>query len=135
MRVNEIIWLPEIEDKLWEKHRITVVEAEKVLSTWIAGSDRLMEEDRTSSISGSRSIEEMAEFWDTHSLADYEDQTYEVEMTFEPSARRSLVGIEPELMDELRRIARQRQISTQTLVNVWLQQRVDQASGAAIATH
>lgn len=94
-----------------------------------------MEEDRTSSISGSRSIEEMAEFWDTHSLADYEDQTYEVEMTFEPSARRSLVGIEPELMNELRRIARQRQISTQTLVNVWLQQRVDQASGAAIATH
>lgn len=31
MRVNEIIWLPEIEDKLWEKHRITVVEAEEVL--------------------------------------------------------------------------------------------------------
>jgi hypothetical protein len=31
-------------------------------------------------------------------------------------------------MDELRRIARQRQVSTQTLVNVWLQQRVDQMS-------
>jgi hypothetical protein len=70
----------------------------------------------------------MAEFWDTHSLADYDDQTYEVEMTFDPAARRSLVGIEPELMDELRRIARQRQVSTQTLVNVWLQQRVDQMS-------
>lgn len=93
-----------------------------------------MAEDRVSSISGSRTIEELAEFWDTHSLADYEDQTYEVEMTFDPSARRSLVGIEPELMNELRRIARQRQVSTQTLVNVWLQQRVDQASGAAIAT-
>ena len=31
MQVNEIIWLPEIEDKLWEKHRITVVETEEVL--------------------------------------------------------------------------------------------------------
>ena len=51
---------------------------------------------------------------------------YEVEMTFDPTARRSLVGIEPELMNDLHRIARQRQVSTQTLVNVWLQQRVDQ---------
>jgi len=31
----------------------------------------------------------MADFWDTHSLADYDDQTHEVEMTFAPSARRS----------------------------------------------
>ncbi|MEZ4770716.1 MAG: CopG family antitoxin [Caldilineales bacterium] len=91
-----------------------------------------MAEDRLSSISQSRSVEEMAEFWDTHSLVDYEDQTYEVEMTFDPAARRSLIGIEPELMNELRRIARQRQVSTQTLVNVWLQQRVDQVSGGAL---
>ena len=91
-----------------------------------------MAEDRLSSISQSRSVEEMAEFWDTHSLADYEDQTYEVEMTFDPAARRSLIGIEPELMNELRRIALQRQVSTQTLVNVWLQQRVDQVSSGAL---
>ena len=31
MRVREVIWLPEIEDKLWDKHRITVLEAEEVL--------------------------------------------------------------------------------------------------------
>jgi len=48
-----------------------------------------MSEDRVSSISRSRSWEEMGEFWDTHSLADYDDQTYEVEMIFEPSARRA----------------------------------------------
>ena len=87
-----------------------------------------MAEDRVSSISQSRTMEEMAEFWETHSLADFEDQTYEVEMTFDSSARRSFVGIEPELMEELRRIAKKRQVSTQTLVNVWLRQRVDQAS-------
>ncbi len=87
-----------------------------------------MAENRVSSISQSLTVEEMAEFWDTHSLADYDDQTYEVEMTFDPAARRSLVGIKPELMNELRRIARLRQVSTQTLINVWLQQRVDQMS-------
>ena len=34
MQVIEVIWLPEIEDKLWEKHRLTVVEAEEVLFGW-----------------------------------------------------------------------------------------------------
>lgn len=31
MKVGEIIWLPEIEDKLWEKHHLTISEAEEVL--------------------------------------------------------------------------------------------------------
>lgn len=31
MQVNEVIWLSEIEDKLWEKHRFSPVEAEEVL--------------------------------------------------------------------------------------------------------
>lgn len=31
MRVREVIWLPEIEDKLWEKHRVTMVEVEEVI--------------------------------------------------------------------------------------------------------
>lgn len=30
-------------------------------------------------ISKARTIEEIADFWDTHSLADYWDQTHEVE--------------------------------------------------------
>ena len=94
-----------------------------------------MAENRVSSISKARTPEEMAEFWDTHSLADFDDQTHEVEMTFDPSARRSVVGIEAELMVELRRIAKERQVSTQTLVNVWLRQRVDQMTSQPTAAH
>jgi len=85
-----------------------------------------MPEERIGSLSKARTLQEIAEFWDTHSLADYDDQTYEVEMTFEPSAWRPVVTIEPELMEELRRIASERKVSTQTLVNLWLRQRVDQ---------
>jgi hypothetical protein len=86
-----------------------------------------MQEDRVSSISGARTLEEMADFWDTHSLADYDDQTYEVEMSFEPSARRSVVTIEPELMLDITQMARARNVSTQTLINVWLRQQVDRS--------
>ena len=41
---------------------------------------------RQTTISKARSLEEIAEFWDTHSLADYWDQTHEVE--FEVRATR-----------------------------------------------
>ncbi|MFH1906401.1 MAG: CopG family antitoxin [Chloroflexota bacterium] len=85
-----------------------------------------MAEEKRSSISQARTLEEMADFWDTHSLADYDDQTCEVEMTFDPSARRTYVGIEPELLDDLRWVAHQRRVSTQTLINLWLRQRVDE---------
>jgi hypothetical protein len=84
-----------------------------------------MPKDKVSSISKSRTLDEMVDFWDSHSLADYDDQTYEVEMTFEPSARRSLVTIEPELMADIAQMARERNVSAQTLINVWLRQYVD----------
>jgi hypothetical protein len=90
-----------------------------------------MPENKVSSISKAHTLEEMADFWDTHSLADYDNQTYEVEMTFDPSARRSVVSIEPELMVELSRIARQRRVSPQTLINVWLRQHVDRITSRA----
>ncbi|MCP4284672.1 MAG: hypothetical protein GY792_09505 [Gammaproteobacteria bacterium] len=82
--------------------------------------------ENKSRISQAQSYEEMVEFWDTHSLADFDKQTYEVEMTFDPTARRNAVNIEPQLLAEVREIARVHEISTQTLINLWLQQQVDQ---------
>jgi len=99
--------------------------------TWIERSDDDMSEDKMSSISHARTWQEMAEFWDTHSLADYDDQTYEVEMTFDPVARRTAVSVEPELLMEISRIAHERRVSVQTLVNVWLRQYVDRFASQA----
>ncbi len=89
--------------------------------------------ENKSTISQASSYEEMGEFWDTHSLADFEDQTYEVEMTFAPSARHNAINIEPQLLAEVREIARTRKVSTQTLVNLWLRQQVDQEHFSAPA--
>ena len=77
-----------------------------------------------SSLSKSKNLEEMAEFWETHSLADYADEIHEVDMTFAPSARRTTIRVDPDLLADLRRIAKERRMSTQTLVNLWLSQRV-----------
>lgn len=51
---------------------------------------------QTTSISHARTLEEIGEFWDTHSLADYWDQTAEVE--FEVRAeRRRRITLDPEI--------------------------------------
>jgi len=48
------------------------------------------------SISKASTLEEIAEFWDTHSLADYWDKTHEVE--FEVRAKhRQRVTLEPKI--------------------------------------
>jgi len=60
-----------------------------------------MPKDKASSISHSRTLDEMADFWDNHSLADYDEQTHPVKMTFDPAARQSTVNIEPELMADM----------------------------------
>lgn len=66
----------------------------------------MADKEQTSSITQSRAIGEMAEFWETHDATDYDDQTYEVSIEFDLKARRHYVAIDPELRDRLRKLAR-----------------------------
>ena len=81
-------------------------------------------EANVSSISKSRTLEEMAEFWDTHDAADFDDQTHEVEISFDLRSRRHYIAIDPDLLVRLRALARARGLSTESLVNLWLQEHV-----------
>ena len=81
-------------------------------------------EDRLSSISQSKSIAEMAEFWDTQDATDFHDQTHEVDMEFNLHRRRHYLAIEPELLSRLREQAESRGVGLESLANLWLQERV-----------
>ncbi len=72
-------------------------------------------------------LEEIAEFWDTHSTADYDDLTREVK--FEVSlhkhgAEAPSITLLPELGETLEALAKARGVSLETLVNVWLTEKV-----------
>jgi hypothetical protein len=73
-------------------------------------------------------IEEAAEFWDTHSLADYWDLTEEVEFNVDLQRRRYLVALAPELAEKLATVAHKQGLSTETLVNLWLSERLQTAN-------
>ena len=75
------------------------------------------------SISQARTLDEIADFWDTHSLADYWDQTQEV--TFEVRAmHRRRVTLDPEVYMQVEAEARARGLMPETLVNLWLVERL-----------
>ena len=69
-------------------------------------------------------LEDIAAFWDTHSTADYEDLTHEVHFEVKLSARHKPVQLLPELGETLEAIAGARGVSVETLVNVWLTEKV-----------
>lgn len=81
-------------------------------------------ERKTAGISGARSVEKLAEFWDSHSLADHWGQTREA--LFELRAtRRRRVTIAPELYAEVEAMAHLRGVSPETLVNLWLTEHIE----------
>lgn len=79
-----------------------------------------------SPISKAGTLEEIGDFWDSHSLADYWDQTHEVD--FEVRAqRRRRITIAPEIYARLEALARRRGVLPETLVNLWLSERLQEA--------
>lgn len=73
-------------------------------------------------------IDAAADFWDNHSLSDYWDLTEEV--TFDVDLQRAviLVPLERELARRLARFAHQQGLSSETLVNLWVSQRLQNAA-------
>jgi predicted HicB family RNase H-like nuclease len=69
-------------------------------------------------------IEEAADFWDTHSLADYWDLTEEADFEVKLQHRRYLVALAPQLAEKLAAEAHKQGLSTETLVNLWLSEKL-----------
>ena len=177
MRIADIIWRPEVIDKLAWKHGVFAEEVDQVLfgqplfrrlqkghvpgehlyaaygqtesgrylavffiykrsgealiltaqrAIWKVVSEGPMSEDK-GRIPEFSSYEEMADFWDTHSLADYWVQTEPAEFEIDPNARRRyLVAVDRELLARAQRMALARGLSTESLVNLLLEQRLTQ---------
>jgi len=78
-----------------------------------------MDENRLSSISQADSEEKIGEFWDTHDFTDFDTDAPDVE--FEITCA---VPIEVELFNALEQQAHKRGVKVETLVNLWLQQKL-----------
>jgi metal-dependent HD superfamily phosphatase/phosphodiesterase len=79
-----------------------------------------------SSISKARSYKEISEFWDTHDLTQYGEQTGPVEFEIDIQSEATYFPVEMTLSDKIAKIARKRGVSPETLLNLWLQEKIQQ---------
>lgn len=68
-------------------------------------------------------LEDAAAFWDTHDLSDYWDETEEVELVV-TAPRRRWIALASHLANQASERARQEGVSVETLVNLWIAERL-----------
>lgn len=80
--------------------------------------------DGRSSISKATSYEEMGEFWDTHDVGDFWEQTKPVEMEFDIRSEKVYYPIGKALSEKLSKAAVDQGVSSETLLNLWVQEKL-----------
>ena len=71
--------------------------------------------------------EEEANWWDTHSFADFWDELEDVDIVFElkkPRDETLIVRIQKEFKDRLERAARSKGLNISTLARMWLMEKL-----------
>ncbi len=80
--------------------------------------------ENKSSISQATSYKEIGDFWDTHSLADFWDKTDEVEFEVNINSEITYYALDKLLSEQIQIIAQKRGISANTLLNLWIQEKL-----------
>jgi len=77
-----------------------------------------------SSISKAQSYVDIGEFWDTHDLADYCDRTEPAEFEVDVLSEITYYALDRKLLEDVRSLARKRGVSADTLLNLWVQEKL-----------
>ena len=74
------------------------------------------------------SIEEEAEFWNTHSTADYEDEFRPVRVRFAKNLSEGItIRLDPETLQRVRSLAHEKGIGPTTLIRMWILEHLKEA--------
>jgi len=79
---------------------------------------------RRSSVSKAQTYAAIGEFWDEHDLSDFWGQTRPARADVDLESEESLYAIEKGLSETIRREAKERGVSPHTLINLWLQEKI-----------
>lgn len=79
---------------------------------------------RKSSVSKAGTYVAVADFWDEHDLSDYWGKTRSFRADVDLESEESLYAIERELSQIICRAAKERGVSPHTLINLWLQEKI-----------
>jgi predicted DNA binding CopG/RHH family protein len=75
------------------------------------------------------SREEEAAFWDTHDIADYQDELKSVRVRFSKNLSEGItIRLDPQTLEELRAQAQEKGIGPTTLARMWILERLRESA-------
>jgi hypothetical protein len=78
------------------------------------------------SISKAKTYREIGDFWDTHDLSDFWDQTRRVDFDVNIESEITYYSLDKRLAKEVQSIAQKRGVSADTLINLWVQEKIQE---------
>jgi len=115
MRIDSIIW-PEERVEHIARHAVTPEEVEEPM--------------KQSKLPRTDSIQELAEFWDTHDLTDFEEELAEVaESPFSRGAAIT-VPLESRQVEAVEQMAQAKGVSREELIRAWVLQKLARRNNA-----
>jgi len=79
-----------------------------------------------SSVSKAKSYREIGDFWDTHDLSEFWDQTKRVDFDVNIESEITYYSLDKRLAKEVQSIAQKRGVSADTLINLWVQEKIQE---------
>lgn len=71
-----------------------------------------------------KTVEEFCDFWDTHSLTDFEEHLKEIPMSVNVKRKHYYVSVTPEILNKMKKLSEKEGVSIKTLTNGWLKEKL-----------
>jgi len=81
-----------------------------------------------SSLSKGRTYRELGEFWDRQNLAEVWESTKRVRFRVQLESEVSYCALDPSLAEKVRSLAKKRGVSSETIINLWIHQKLRERS-------
>ncbi len=79
-----------------------------------------------SSLSHAQSYREIGDFWDSHDLGDFWEETKDADFEVSVESEATYYCLEKTLSKKVQLLAREQGISANTLINLWVQEKLRQ---------
>ncbi len=79
-----------------------------------------------STVSKAKSYSEIGDFWDAHDLSDFWDQTKKVDFEVDIKSEITYYSLDQKLSEQVQSIAQRRGVSADTLINLWVQEKLQE---------
>ncbi len=87
-----------------------------------------MEKNKAKTLPHSKSVKELINFFETHDMGDYWEQMPKAHFDVNIKKRTHWVALEEDIVGKLTEIAKSKKVSSESLINTWLKDKIRRAT-------